>query len=77
MKRPAAIAAVLVLLAIAGCSPRGTSEGVEGSGSCLPGTDTCIESCVKGEPAHCPNPGGTPRTCDCDHPWNQGRTEVV
>jgi len=44
-----------------------TSEGQ----SCLPGTDECIESCARGKPLSCPNPGGTPRMCDCSHPWNQ------
>lgn len=47
-----------------------TVDTIEGSGSCLPGTDECVESCAQGQPATCPNPGGTPRTCDCSHPWN-------
>ena len=64
-----AIAIGVVLFVFGGNS---RYDSIEGSGgSCLPGTEECIESCALGEPAYCPNPGGTPRTCDCTHPWNQ------
>jgi len=67
----------LLFLFLAACTAPDFEGQSTSTGSCLPGSDICIESCAKGTPARCANPGGSPRTCDCDHPWNQGTTNTA
>ena len=71
----------LSFLTIAGCGGSGNGkvefEGIESSGSCLPGTDECIESCATGTGAICKPGTGFERQCDCDHAWNKGTSKLL
>lgn len=56
-------------------TPTGSEDQFPG-GSCIPGSDRCIAGCTQGIELECETGGSIKRVCDCDHPWNQGTSEV-
>ncbi len=43
--------------------------GGTGGGSCIPGSDNCVEGCAQGVARKC-QIGPSVTVCDCSHPWN-------